>query len=493
MRPFTRYALTLSVPAGIDMFGNAVFSILTREPGYFFWTQAYDGIFLIGLNIALARHFVWRPVGALLDGDDSEANRAALNRLASRSAIWIGLFFILLHPIGFFLSPIAGTYGGDFALPLDYVYFISTVISATSAYLVFYLTSGQVTQIKLDLFRRNGVIIPAAGARIRNRIVMAVGLIAIMPLLILAMELFWFTRYRDQGLDLPLEDALLIDFIVSGVLIVLTLTFLPRTITRPIELLNTAVERVAAGDLSTRSPVTSDDEIGLVTTRFNAMVEGLAERQAIRETFGKYVPEAVAERLIRDPSVTEGEERTATILFTDISGFTGISERLTPAQTIAMLNDYFEVVLEPIQSRHGTVNAFIGDAVFASFNVPVPDTDHAATAIAAALEIQERLKDRLFGPDRDIRLETRIGINTGPVAAGAVGAGGRLGYTILGDAVNIAARLEALVKERGGPVLVSGETMRAAGGRFRFEKVGDETMRGRAHTTEVWRVGGASG
>ena len=80
MRPFTRYALTLSVPAAIDMFGNAIFSILTREPGYFFWTQAYDGIFLIGLNIALARRFVWRPVGALLDGDDSEANRGNRHR-----------------------------------------------------------------------------------------------------------------------------------------------------------------------------------------------------------------------------------------------------------------------------------------------------------------------------------------------------------------------------------------------------------------------------
>lgn len=490
MTPFTRFALTLAIPAGIDMFGNAIFSALTREPGYLLWTQAYDGVLLIGLNVLLARRFVWRPVGRFLDGEDTPDNRHALNRLPARTALWTAIYFLIFHPLGFFLSPLAGSYGGDFQLPLDYIYFISMVLALTSAYLVFYLTSGQVTEIKLGLFRRDGTIIPASGAHIRRRIVIAVGLISLMPMIILAAELFWFTRYRGKGLDLPLEDALLIDFSVAGVLVILTLIFLPRTITRPIEVLNQAVEAVAAGDLTTRSPVTSDDEIGQVTTRFNAMVEGLQERNEIRETFGKYVPEAVAERLIRDPSITVGEERIATILFTDIAGFTGISERLTPAQTITMLNEYFEVVLEPIQSRHGTVNAFIGDAVFASFNVPVPDPDHAASAVAAALEIEERLKGRLFGPDGDIRLDTRIGINTGTVAAGAVGAGGRLGYTILGDSVNVAARLEDLVKQKGGPILVSADTRDAAGDRFRFEHVGEITMRGRAHKTDVWRVVG---
>ncbi|WP_417520207.1 adenylate/guanylate cyclase domain-containing protein [Minwuia sp.] len=488
MKPFARYALTLSIPAGIDMFSNAIFSVLTREPGYFIWTQAYDAVFLIALNIFLAHRFFWRPIAAIIDGDDSPGNRRALNRFARRSAIWVGCYFMVVYPVGFFLSPLAGSYGGDFALPLDYIYFIAIILAFTSSYLVFYLTSGQVTQIKLDLFASRGIIIPAAGAKIRSRIVFAVGLIAILPMVIFAAELFWFTRYRGAGLDLPLEDALLIDFAVAAVLVILTLSFLPRTITRPIEVLNEAVEKVAGGDLTTRAPVTSDDEIGLVTTRFNTMVEGLQERRAIRETFGKYVPEAVAERLIRDPAIMQGEERTATILFTDISGFTGISERLTPAETIAMLNEYFEVVLDPIQRRNGTVNAFIGDAVFASFNVPAPDPDHAATAVAAALEIEDRLKGRLFGPEGDIRLDTRIGINTGTVAAGAVGAGGRLGYTILGDAVNIAARLEALVKEKGGPILVSAATREAAGDRFRFESVGAITMRGRAHTTGVWRV-----
>lgn len=490
MTPFARYALTLSVPAGIDVFGNAVFSTLAGEPGYFLWTLGYDGLLLVCLNLWLARRFLWRPISELLAGEDTPGRRLALNRLAARSAGWTFCFFLLVHPVGFFLSPIAGSYGGNFALPLDYVYFISAVLAVTAAYLVFFLTSGQVTAIKLDLFNRRGLILPASGARIRPRIVFAVGVISVLPMLILAMELFWFIRYRDKGLDLPLSDALLIDFTVTGVLILLALIFLPRTITRPIEVLEQAVEKVAAGDLAVSAPVTSDDEIGQLTTRFNDMVEGLRERQKVRETFGKYVPEAVAERLIRDPSITEGEEREATILFTDISGFTGISERLTPAQTIAMLNDYFEVVLDPIQRRGGTVNAFIGDAIFASFNVPAPDPDHAAKAVGAALEIQDLLKDRSFGPDGDIQLETRVGINTGRVAAGAVGAGGRLGYTILGDAVNVAQRLEALVKEKGGPVLVSAATREAAGDSYSFEPVGDITVRGRAAATAVWRVTG---
>ncbi len=292
-----------------------------------------------------------------------------------------------------------------------------------------------------------------------------------MPLLLLMTEFFWFVRYRDGGgLDLPMENAIIMDIAVSFLLIGIVIVFLPLSLTRPIEILVAAVERVARGDLTVRAPVTSNDEIGALTTRFNEMVDGLNERQAIGETFGKYVPEAVAEQLLRDPGVLAGEERIATIMFTDIQGFTGISELLSPAETIALLNDYFEVVLQPIRAEGGTVNAFIGDSIFASFNVPVPHHDHAARAIRAGLAIEQALEGKRFGPGRDIRLVTRIGINTGTVAAGAVGGGDRLGYTIIGDSVNVASRLEGLAKEMGGPILVSGTTRSAAGDSFRFRR-----------------------
>ena len=381
---------------------------------------------LVVINILLARRFLFRPVVPLLEGTDTgPAVRNRLERLPIRAAIWSFCFYLLFLPIGFYLSTIAGSYGGDFALPLDYIYFIGFMLASVAGYLVYFITNSLVTRIKLQLFAERGLILPGGGGRLRRRMVVAISVISLMPVLLLAAEFFWFTRYRDGGgLDLPFEGAIVMDIVICLFLILLVIIYLPRSMIRPIEVLARAVERVAKGDLTVRAPVTSNDEIGGLTVRFNAMVDGLNERQAIRETFGKYVPEAVAEQLIRDPGVLAGEERIATIMFTDIEGFTGFSERLSPAETIRLLNDYFELVLEPIRAEGGTVNAFIGDSVFASFNVPVPHDDHAARAIRAALAIEQVLEGKRFGPGQDIRLKTRIGINTGTVAAGGVGSGG---------------------------------------------------------------------
>lgn len=484
-----QFAIALAIPASGNIFGNAVFSVASGEIGYLVWTILYDGTVLVAINILLARWLLFRPVARLIAGEDTARTRHALERLPLCSALWAVCFYLLFFPLGFYLSPLAGSYGGDLELPVDYIYFIAMILASVAGYLVYFLVNALVTRIKLHLFRTRGLILPGAGGRLRRRMVVAISFISVMPLVLLLAEFLWFVRYRDGGgLDLPFESAIIMDVSVGLFLIGIVIAFLPPSLTRPIEVLAGAVERVARGDLTVRAPVTSNDEIGGLTMRFNEMVDGLNERQAIRETFGKYVPEAVAEQLIRDPGVLAGEERIASIMFTDIQGFTGISEQLSPAETIALLNDYFEVVLEPIRAEGGTVNAFIGDSVFASFNVPVPHDDHAARAIRAALAIGRVLEGRRFGPGGDIRLQTRIGINTGTVAAGAVGGGDRLGYTIIGDSVNVASRLEGLAKEMGGPVLVSDATRQAAGSAFRYEQLGRVPIRGRAREITVWRV-----
>ncbi|MDF1721876.1 MAG: adenylate/guanylate cyclase domain-containing protein [Minwuia sp.] len=489
MNASRQFAIALAIPASGNILANAMFSVVTGEIGYLLWTLFYDGTVLVLINILLARRFLFRPVQALMAGQDSTVARRALEQLPTRAAIWSFGFYLLFLPVGFYLSTLAGSYGGDFGLPLDYIYFVGFILALVAGYLVYFFINSLVTRIKLHLFAERNLILPGGGGRLRRRMVVAISVIAIMPVVLLAAEFFWFTRYRDGGgLDLSFEGAIIMDILVSFFLITLVIIYLPRSMIRPIEILARAVERVAKGDLTVRAPVTSNDEIGGLTTRFNDMVDGLNERQAIRETFGKYVPEAVAEQLIRDPGVLAGEERIATIMFTDIEGFTGFSEMLTPAETIGLLNEYFELVLEPIRAEGGTVNAFIGDSIFASFNVPVPHDDHAARAIRAALAIQKVLDGKRFGPGQDIRLVTRIGINTGTVAAGAVGSGDRLGYTIIGDTVNVASRLEGLAKELGGPILVSDTTRRTSGESFVFEPLGKVAVRGRAREISVWRV-----
>jgi class 3 adenylate cyclase len=260
------------------------------------------------------------------------------------------------------------------------------------------------------------------------------------------------------------------------------------TLARPLARLDAGMRRAAAGDLGVRLPVTSNEEIGALTARFNGMVEGLRERERIRETFGKYVSPSVASELLREApdGHLDGRTAEATLMFTDIEGFTTLSERLAPADVIRLLNEYLPRVVEPIQRHGGVVNGFIGDGLFASFNMPLAIDGHAGRAVAAARDIQAALEG--FRTHDGHALVTRIGINTGPVVGGTIGAGERLSYTLLGDAVNAAARLEALNKEHGTRILLSEATAAAAGDAHAFVPVGETSLRGRAGRLRIFTL-----
>jgi class 3 adenylate cyclase len=219
------------------------------------------------------------------------------------------------------------------------------------------------------------------------------------------------------------------------------------------------------------------------------MVEGLREREKIRETFGRYVDESVAATILSRQSegALTGETGEASILFTDIAGFTTVAEYLQPHELVSALNDYLETVLGPIRAHGGVVNTFIGDGLFASFNMPLGCTDHAAAAVRAAIDIQRAVGSRTFG-DLGVALATRIGISTGPVIGGSVGAGQRMSYTLLGDTVNLAARLEQLNKEHGTRILVSQSTRDACAGRFAFQPLGSVSVRGRSEHINVFSL-----
>jgi class 3 adenylate cyclase len=219
------------------------------------------------------------------------------------------------------------------------------------------------------------------------------------------------------------------------------------------------------------------------------MVEGLREREKIRETFGRYVDESVAATILRrqGEGARSGETAEATILFTDIAGFTTIAEYLTPTELVGALNEYLETVLEPIRAHGGVVNTFIGDGLFASFNMPLACEGHATAAVRAAIDIQRAVGSRTFG-DQGVALATRIGISTGNVIGGSVGAGQRMSFTLLGDTVNLAARLEQLNKQHGTRILVSESTREACGECFAFDALGNVQVRGRSETIAIYAV-----
>jgi len=205
---------------------------------------------------------------------------------------------------------------------------------------------------------------------------------------------------------------------------------------------------------------------------------------ATRAVFGKYVPESVADSILAGDGRLEPVQTVATILYCDIEGFTGIVEGMSPVRTMQMLNEYFAAVLEPIRRHAGIVNQFQGDAMLVTFNVPVEDPRHAERALRSAIDIQALLAERRFA---GVRLRTRIGINTGLVVAGIVGAGDRLHYTVHGDAVNIAARLEALNKTFGTDTLISGATVATLRAHFPLEHLGDAQIRGKDTPVTVYR------
>jgi adenylate cyclase len=201
------------------------------------------------------------------------------------------------------------------------------------------------------------------------------------------------------------------------------------------------------------------------------------DRHFVREALGKYVPASVANAIINDRGALEPQRQTATMLFADIEGFTGMVERMDPADVLAMLNAYFSEVGRVIVEEGGVINQFQGDAVLATFNLPIDDPDHAGAAIRAAQKIRSAAEQQEFAGHK---LDCRVGIATGEVVAGSVGSGLQLAYTVHGDAVNLAARLEQMNKETDTRILIAESTIAASNVEFESRLIGEIPIRGRA-------------
>lgn len=214
----------------------------------------------------------------------------------------------------------------------------------------------------------------------------------------------------------------------------------------------------------------------------------LSLTRTIHRAFGRYLHPQLVHSLIATGFESEPGARVATVLFTDVAGFTAMAERMAPSQVVHVLNEYFSAVTEPIERRGGLITQYQGDAVLAVFNVPFANPDHAAEAVRAALEILAIVGERQFG---GVRMATRIGINTGEVVAGSVGSESHVTYTVHGDAVNLAARLEALNKEHGTSLLISETTAALVADAFRCERIGQLPIRGKHKPVVVYRVAAA--
>ncbi len=276
-----------------------------------------------------------------------------------------------------------------------------------------------------------------------------------------------------------------------GLLLAAVLAFTAvRVVTRPLGALESAARRVEGGDLEAHVPLRGNDELARVGRAFNGMMQGLRERARLHQSFKRYLSGAVAERILRESSdlEVEGEQVEVTILFLDVRGFTRLSEQLAPKQVVELLNAYFERIVEVATRHEGVVMKFIGDAVMVMYGVPRVLPDPEARAVRTALEVQEALgalNQRRQAEGLPVA-GIGAGINTGPAVIGNVGSSQRMEYTAIGDAVNLAERMQGLAA--AGEVVVSATTLSRLGEGVVSEARGQVQVKGKAQPVEVHRV-----
>jgi adenylate cyclase len=302
---------------------------------------------------------------------------------------------------------------------------------------------------------------------------LATRLLIALPLINLVTGLVVAALTSDGGgsnLGLDVLVALLVATTISLELTVL----LSKSILRPLKDLERAVERVSAGHYDVTVPVTTGDELGDLAANFNQMVEGLAERERIRDAFGTYLDKEIAEYILSEGFDDEGVEIEVTVLFCDVRAFTEFASRATPQEVVKALNRLFEVIVPIIAHHGGHVDKFEGDGLLAVFGAPEPFPDHADRAVSAACEIGVAVNDE----GRAGELRVGVGVNTGTVIAGAIGGAGRLNFSVIGGAVNVAARVEAQTRETDDSILITGDTWTRLTHKFEADSRGKAELRG---------------
>jgi class 3 adenylate cyclase len=406
---------------------------------------------------------------------------------------WIGA--------GFFWGVLWPTLTGGVGLrqAARLVFGITVVAGSVSTALVFLAAERQWRRALPRFFPRGDVSGVAGAVRlpVRTRLLVSFLLISIIPLAILGVVAY--TRAiallgtgPAAATGLVDELRLIIVFLVAvGILAAVGLaSFTAHSVADPLGQLERAMSRVGRGELEARCPVVANDEIGAATEGFNRMLEGLREREVIRETFGKYVTREVRDEILAGRVGVEGRVEEVTILFADLRDFTPWVERTAPREVVQDLNEYFTAMEAAIRAHGGLVLQYIGDEIEAVFGAPLRAPDHAGRALAAAREMRHRLaalNERRAAAGR-VALRNGIGVHTGAVLAGNIGSAERLTYSLVGDAVNLASRIQGLNKELGTDILVSEATRRALTDGVGLEAMPALRVKGKSVEVSVYRV-----
>ncbi|ODU70095.1 MAG: hypothetical protein ABT11_09300 [Novosphingobium sp. SCN 66-18] len=303
-----------------------------------------------------------------------------------------------------------------------------------------------------------------------------------------------------RGFSVTVENLILAVFaFLAGAVISVLLT---RRMLTPVRSLIAGAEEVGRGNLEVSLPATTHDELGQLTTAFSAMVEELRQKVALKNTFSSYMDPRVVDRLLgaNRAELEAGEKREMTVYFSDVQGFSAISETLTPTALVRLVNRYLTLAAEPIHRHHGVIDKYIGDAVMAYWGPPFALEEPALSAVIAALEQREQIArlqrelPELLGLRRGApSVSARIGLATGDVVVGSIGSAASRNFTIMGDTVNIASRLESANKTYGTLILADEATMLKVRHRIEAREIDLLAAPGKSEAVRIYELLGEIG
>ena len=440
---------------------------------------------LTGVTIAVALYRSLRYLRPLAEWIDSDRSDPEFAERAWSIAIGMPLYLLrrqMRLPI--FGVAIPGSIAGVAILGLPALAFLpilaaSLIAIGYSGILHYFAVEAGLRPVVVDINR----VVPPRLSTGHKAISLRLRLMAALPMINVITGLVALALSGDHGdgaiggLGLDIVTAIGVALTIALELSILV----ARSIIRPLGDLQKGIESVQRGDFEATVPVTTADELGELSAAYNQMVTGLAERERIREAFGTYLDEEVAEYILSDGYAPEGFEAKVSLLFCDVRDFTGFAADAGAKQVVGAINELFETVVPIIAEEGGHVDKFIGDGLLAVFGAPQRSDDHADQAVRAAVQIARRVNH-----GDSVQLRVGVGVNSGTVIAGSIGGAGRLNFSVIGDAVNVAARVEAETRRTGDDVLITASTRELLGKKVEIEERGSRTLKGKGEPIELF-------
>jgi len=268
--------------------------------------------------------------------------------------------------------------------------------------------------------------------------------------------------------------------------------FFSGSLTWPIQQLALAARKIAEGDFQVHLHAKGHDEVAELSSTFNDMAKGLEERDRVKATFNKFHNKEIAEKLLSGEVKLGGERKRAVIFFSDVRGFTGMSESMEPEQVVELLNEYMTRMVAVIRAHGGIVDKYVGDAIMALWGVPLGGDNDTVRAVSACLAMRQELAvlNELRVARGHVPLKIGMGLNIGPVIAGNIGSDEKMEYTVIGDSVNLASRIESMTKEYGTDLLISRAVYDEVKDQFSFQACESAMVKGKSAAIEVFKVRG---